>query len=228
MNEGNTPFRFPAYRFIRDACAIYAGRFGPLFLGHLVVALILNLGGFLALPVAGPLTAGLMCMSLKAVRGEAVRFEDTFALFNRFVPTMMLGLVQWGIIMGALVLFGLPTLVGLIWALFLENRLAFMSIFFFGMMLTLLPMVYVLFYFTPSWFYILDERVGWAEAMRKSRALVMRQRGAWTGFLVPVSLVHLAFLITCVGYLLATPWLLVCFALAFDYQVRSEAVLRED
>lgn len=220
----SNPFRFPVLQFIGDACSIYVGRFGPLFLGHLVVALILNFGSLLALPVTGPLMAGLMYMSLKAVRGERVLFEDTFALFNRFVPTMLLGLVQVGIITAAVLLFGIPTLIGLFLAIMAGSPLGVFLVVFFGGLLTAWPTVYVLFYFTPAWFYILDDEVDCFEALRRSRALVLRQRRAWVGFLVPVSLLHLASLSSfCVGYLLVTPWLLVCFALAFEYQTRAEA-----
>jgi hypothetical protein len=63
--------------------------------------------------------------------------------------------------------------------------------------------------------------------MRRGRALVLRQRSAWVNFLVPVSLLHLTAVLTCVGYLLVTPWLLVCFALAFEYQTRAEAATHE-
>jgi len=216
-------FRFPTGRFVGDACGVFSRNFLPLFAAYLVVSLVLNFASCLGLFLTGPFAAGMAWMSLRAVCGEAVRFEDVFKLFSRFMPTMILGLVQYGIVLAGFVVFGLPTLAGIAWAMAENNVVALFAVFFVGGTLTLLPLVYVLFYFTPGWFFILDDRVDWYEALVKSHALVKRQRAAWLGFLVPVSLLHLAITLTCIGALVATPWIFLCFALAFLHQTAAEA-----
>ena len=92
----SAPVQFDVFDTIKRSWPIVMANGGPLIGGGVLVILIslaANSVPGLALLIQGPLQLGLYTVSIAAVRGQAVRFEDLFAGFQRFVPAFLAGLL---------------------------------------------------------------------------------------------------------------------------------------
>lgn len=59
-----------------------------------IVSLVPFIGGFVNAILIGPVTGGVLYALLRRMRGETVGFGDMFSGFEKFVPLMLLGLIQ--------------------------------------------------------------------------------------------------------------------------------------
>lgn len=90
------PVQFDVLDIIQRSWASVKENGGPLIGGTVLVILISMAANSIpgaGLVIQGPLQFGLYTVALAAARGKAVRFEDLFAGFQRFVPAFLAGLL---------------------------------------------------------------------------------------------------------------------------------------
>lgn len=75
---------------IQESFGLYSRNFATLFLGSLVAGIlsVVTLG-----ILAGPLTGGMMMLCLKLSRGEKAGWNEIFAHFDQFYPTLLVTLL---------------------------------------------------------------------------------------------------------------------------------------
>jgi uncharacterized membrane protein len=206
----------------------FADRFGVLFLGHLAINLIIStafsvlpfVGGILLM---GPMWYGLCQVSLAAVRGEPVKFEDIFAGFRCFQPTFIVGLLMTAFGLVGLTVVAVPAALATYVAWTTHARLIFSLTFGVGGALCLLPLCAVVVLYSPAFFFVYDHKMDAWAAMEASRKMVSGNLGQWLNLWVGLSILHLCgLLLCCVGLYVATPWMVVALALAYQREKETQ------
>jgi uncharacterized membrane protein len=89
---------------------LYLKNFGLFFLAGLMVAIvsIVTIG-----ILAGPLIGGFIILVLKIERGEQAQFNEIFAHFDKFLPTLLIGIICMIIPM----IIGMIPIIGLIFGI---------------------------------------------------------------------------------------------------------------
>lgn len=201
---------------------LFRAYFGVLFLGHLAINLIVSTAFSVLPPVGGvllmgPMWYGLCRVSLAAVRGEPVRFEDIFAGFNRFRPTFLIGLYMMLIGLLGLVVTGGPAAFAIYKAWMTHSQMIFSFTCGAAGALCLIPLCAVVVLYSPAFFLVNDQEIEAWPAMEASRKMVSDNLAQWLNLWVGLSLLHLGgLLLCCVGLYVATPWMVVALALAYE------------
>ncbi len=223
MNEGVPAVRIRGWKMVEDSGRVFWKSFGPLFLAHLLFQIIVSAAGS-ALPIfgvailAGPLWFGCCKMSLAAARGQAVAFEDFFDGFQRFPQTFLAGLLMTLFAMAGTILLAIPAFMATYLALITPQPLWVpVTVLSTGTTLCLLPTCAVLILYAPTFFILVDRDIGAWAAMEISRKMVWGNWRQWINLWVPLSILHLAGLLCCcVGVFVATPWMIVALAMAYE------------
>lgn len=229
MSTGEPRPRFYIGETLSASWHVFTAHFGVIFLGHLVINTLLScaftmppfLWGFLLM---GPLCYGLCHITLAAQRGEPVRLEDVFSGFHRFAPALFTGLGMLAIALGGLLIVAVPAILAAYLAWNTHSSAAFSLACGVGGALCLVPLCAAVVLYLPAFFFIHDDNMDARTAMTASRRMVMGNLGQWLNLWAGLSLLHLGGLaLCCVGLFVATPWMFVALALAYD---RERGVLR--
>jgi uncharacterized membrane protein len=90
------------------------------------------------------------------------------------------------------------------------------------MTLLLVPVCVVVFLYSPAFFILFDGETDALRAMAASRRMVWNNAGRWLGLWAVLSLLHVAgLLLCCVGIYVATPWMVVILAMAYEREKQA-------
>jgi uncharacterized membrane protein len=211
---------FPLNGMVSAGWRVFTDHFMLLFFGHLLINLILSSGpGFI---LVGPLWFGLCAVALLAVRGLPVKIDDLFSGFQRFLSTLVLGLLMTAMILGGCVVLTVPALLATLAAWSTQSAPLIVMTFSVGMTLSLVPVCVVLFLYSPAFFILFDGETDALKAMAASRKMVWNNAGQWLGLWAVLSLMHVAgLLLCCVGIYLVTPWMVVMLAMAYEREKQT-------
>jgi uncharacterized membrane protein len=227
MND--TRFQFPVWPLIRDGWGFFLAAFVPLFFGHIVIQIIYQVAGPLAIIVTGPLWYGLCVVSQDAARGNPTRFEDIFAGFRLFLPTFLVGLYLTLFMIAAVLIILIPGIIACYIAYQTQSVPVMSLTFSISLTACLLPLCFIVIYYSPVFFIMRDEGLGAWDAMEASRKMVKANLGAWISLWVGISILHIAGILTCcIGLLFVMPWMTVILAMAYDMQRGATAFGRPD
>ncbi len=223
MSETAQPVRVRGWQIVGASWHVLWKSFGLLFLAHFLFQILVSAAGS-TIPVvgsvllAGPLWFGCSKMSLAAVRGQTVAFEDLFDGFHRFPPTFFAGLLMTLIAMaGTIVLFVPLFLLTLLAIVTTQPQWVLIAVLSTGATLCLLPTCAVTILYAPTFFLLVDKDVSAWTAMEMSRKMVWGNWAQWVKLWVPLSILHLAgLLLCCVGIFVATPWMIVALAMTYE------------
>jgi uncharacterized membrane protein len=221
--SGRNP-TFDTIPLLKRSWDIFVSRFGPLFVAHLVFNLVVSsaasaLCGVGGVILAGPLWYGLCRMALCAVRDEPTPYEDMFAGFRVFWPTFLVGAIMTLFAAAGAVVILAPTAAIASRAFVQRAETFFVLSTSVGGTLSLIPTCVVLVLYAPAFFFIHDRGLDARSAMEASRRMVCRNPGCWLRLWAGLSVLHLAGLLTCcLGLFIATPWMVVALALAYEHE----------
>ena len=220
-DAGSNP-KFRVGETLSVSWRFFVDHFGVLFLGHLalnfIVSTAFSIPPFLwGILLIGPMWYGLCQISLAAVRREPVKFEDIFAGFNCFMPTFLVGLLMTAFGLAGLIVVGVPAAFAIYVAWTIHSQLIISLTFGVGGALCLLPLCAVVVLYSPAFFFVYDYKMDAWAAMEASRRMVSNNLSQWLNLWVGLSLLHLGgLLLCCVGLYVATPWMVVALALAYQ------------
>jgi hypothetical protein len=163
--------------------------FWPIIGISALVLLLLGVSGatYVAIVVAGPLTAGLYWFYLKLVRGERAEIGDAFAGFS---------------------LVFLQSFLGVLVAALLTSI---------GFLLCIVPGIYLAVSWKLTLPLIIDKRLGFWDAMEVSRKVVSRHWWSFLLFFILCWLINLGgFLLLCIGTFVTAPLTMLALIYAYE------------
>ena len=186
------------------------------FAGYMAASQV-PLAGALAGFVATPLFAGLFYYMLLKVRGQTARIEDSLAGFKRnFLQLFLLGIIQMIIVWASMIPGGL-VLVGGVVAIEGVSEVAGITIIVVGVVLAILPAVYLsTVWMFSNWLCIDREMDFWPSMTVSMKAVNKHWFGCFLFALVMGAINMTGALVFCVGIFFAFPFTVL--ALAFFYE----------
>lgn len=218
-SEGVDDYDPSASRYLNQAWQLFTADFWPA-VGATAVILIIYLvasqapfGGLLATP----LFAGLSYYMLLKVRGKSTRMEDSFSGFSRnFWQLILMGLVS-GLIMLGVMIPGILVILGGTVAIESFSEVAGVSIVIFGVIVLLMPFVYL----NVAWMFAgllcVDKKMSFWASMSLSMKMVNKHWFACMLFGLLLGLVNFAgTVLICVGLFFSLPWTLLALACFYE------------
>jgi uncharacterized membrane protein len=194
----------------------------------LVLTFIPLLGDVARILLAGPFTGGLLYYFLLRVRDQPAKLEDAFAGFvqPRFLKLMLTGFLMVAIQVAVVLILLIPVIiaVGGIAALGdgADSVAAFSPFLILWGLLAIIPMVFLLVIWYPTYMVVVDTGVSFWDAMEFSRKIVMMRFWSWLLFLLVCAAIGLlGMMVFCVGLLVAIPVLAGAYAKVWDDIVRA-------
>lgn len=186
------------------------------FAGYMAAAQLPLIGMFVGF-IATPLFAGLSYFFILKVRGQEARFEDSLSGFKRnFLHLFLLGLIP-GLITGACMIPGIAVLIGGVVAIQEISEPVGVSIAVFGVVLMLLPALYLNTIWMFSSMLCIDRKMEFWPAMSMSMKSVNKHWFACFFFAISMGLINmLGVLVFCLGLFFTFPWTML--ALTYFYE----------
>ncbi len=221
MNDTGRP-QFRIREVLSASWKVFTDNFVVLFVAHLLFSLIVStaasvlplVGGIL---LSGPLWYGLAFLALAAVRGAPVRMEDLFLGFQRFAPTMLAGVYMSLFALAGALLLAVPAVFAVLAAWMTGSVIIISMTFSVACVLCLVPACAVVVLYAPAFFLMHDRGLEAWPALQASKAIVTANLRQWLIVWAGLSILHLAgLLLCCVGTYVATPWMIVALAIAYE------------
>jgi hypothetical protein len=171
------------------AWAKVSSDFWPIIGVSAVILLLLGISGavYVAIVVAGPLTAGLYWYYLKLIRGQRAEMGDAFAGFSLVFLQSFLGLLVSGLLTSL------------------------------GIVLCIAPGIYLVVAWQFSLPLIIDKRLGFWDAMELSRKVITKHWWSFCGlWLLSILLNFAGALVCCVGQFVSAPVTLLALMYAYE------------
>ncbi len=192
----DTPVKFDIMQLFKDSWELFKNNVSPLLGGYLIVMVIVSVSGLVYI---GPLVlGGPLALGLFKMTRLAVKGEpiEFNELFSGFQR-------------------------------FVDAFLAYLVITLFtmvGTILCVIPGLLVGIAYTPTYLFMLDDKLAFWDAMEASRKMVMNNPGQWILLWLALCLFNLLGLLACcVGIILTGPVSLLVITLAYDAERKAVA-----